>query len=68
MGIPWDGMGWDRKICPMDKPGNCPTPVHRQLGLTQAAWGKLIPTGLALVLGTKAWSLEAFSQYSAFHL
>ena len=17
----WDGMGWDRKICPMDKPG-----------------------------------------------
>ena len=18
----WDGMGWDRKICPMDKPGN----------------------------------------------
>ena len=20
MGIPWDGMGWDRKICPMDKP------------------------------------------------
>ena len=21
MGIPWDGMGWDRKICPMDKSG-----------------------------------------------
>ena len=20
MGIPWDGMGWDRKICPMGKP------------------------------------------------
>ena len=18
----WDGMGWDRKICPMDKPGH----------------------------------------------
>ena len=18
----WDGMGWDRKICPMDKPGD----------------------------------------------
>ena len=18
----WDGMGWDRKICPMDKPAN----------------------------------------------
>ena len=51
----------------MDK-WNCPTPVHRWLSLTQAAWGKLIPTGLALVSGTKARSLEAFSQYSAFHL
>ena len=20
MGIPWDVMGWDKKICPMDKP------------------------------------------------
>ena len=28
---------------------------------------KLIPTGLALVSGTKARSLEAFSQYSVFH-
>ena len=41
MGIPWDGMGWDgrgiiccgmgwdRKICPMDKPANWP-----RLGVT----------------------------------
>ena len=21
----WDGMGWDRKICPMDKPAYCTT-------------------------------------------
>ena len=47
---------------------NCPTPVRRRLSLTQAARGKPIPTGLAPVLGTKARSLEAFSQYSAFHL
>ena len=47
---------------------NRPTPVRRQLSLTQAAWGKPIPTGLAPVSGTKAWSLEAFSQYSVFHL
>ena len=51
----------------MDK-WNHPTPVCRQLSLTQAAWGKPIPTGLAPVPGTKAWSLEAFSQYSIFHL
>ena len=47
---------------------NRPTPVRRWLSLTQAAWGKLIPTGLAPVRGTKARSLEAFSQYSVFHL
>ena len=45
-----------------------PTPVHRRLSLTQAARGNPIPTGLAPVPGTKAQSLEAFSQYSAFHL
>ena len=50
------------------KEWNCPTPVHRQLSLTQAAQGKPIPTGLAPVPGTKARSLEAFSQYSIFHL
>ena len=32
----------------MDK-WNHPTPVCKQLSLTQAAWGKPIPTGLALV-------------------
>ena len=37
---------------------NHPTPVCRRLSLTQAA---PIPTGPALVLGTKARSLEAFS-------
>ena len=42
--------------------------VIEGLGLTQAARGKPIPTGLAPVRGTKARSLEAFSQYSAFHL
>ena len=47
---------------------NRPTPVRRRLSLTQAARGKPIPTGLTLVSGTKARSLEAFSQYSAFHL
>ena len=51
----------------MDK-WNRPTPVCRQLSLTQAAWGKPIPTGLAPVLGTKLQSLEAFSQYSILHL
>ena len=44
------------------------TPVRRRLSLTQAARGKPISTGLAPVSGTKARSLEAFSQYSVFHL
>ena len=47
---------------------NRPTPVRRRLSLTQATRGKPIPTCLALVSGTKAQILEAFSQYSAFHL
>ena len=47
----------------MDK-WNCATPVCRRLSLTQATRGKLIPIGLAPVSGTKARSLEAFSQYS----
>ena len=47
---------------------NCPTPICRQLSLSQAVQGKPIPTGLAPVLGTKAQSLDAFSQYSVFHL
>ena len=47
---------------------NRQTPVRRWLSLTQAARGKPIPTGLGPVSGTKARSLEAFSQYSVFHL
>ena len=47
---------------------NRPTPVRRRLSLTQATRGKPIPTGLAPVSGTKARSMEAFSQYSVFHL
>ena len=44
------------------------TPIRRRLSLTQAARGKPIPTGLVPFPGTKARSLEAFSQYSVFHL
>ena len=60
------GEGARPHLC-MDK-WNCPTPVRRRLSLTQAARGKPVPTGLAQVPGTKLRSLEAFSQYSAFHL
>ena len=47
---------------------NYPTPVCKQLSLIQAVQGKLIPTGLALLLGIKTQSLEIFSQYSTFQL
>ena len=60
------GEGARPHLC-MDE-WNRPTPVRRRLSLTQAARGKPIPTGLAPVWGTKALSLEAFSQYSIFHL
>ena len=60
------GEGVRPHLC-MDK-WNRPTPVRRRLSLTQASRGKPIPTGLPPVRGTKAQSLEAFSQYSAFHL
>ena len=60
------GEGARPHLC-MDE-WNRPTPVRRRLSLTQAARGKPIPTGLTLVPGTKARSLEALSQYSAFHL
>ena len=60
------GEGARPHLC-MDE-WNRPTPVRRRLSLTQAARGKPIPTGLTLVPGTKARSLEAPSQYSAFHL
>ena len=60
------GEGARSHLC-MDE-WNRPTPVRRRLSLTQAARGKPIPTGAVPVLGTKTWSLEAFSQYSVFHL
>ena len=60
------GEGARPHLC-MDE-WNRPTPVRRRLSLTQAAWDKPISTGLAPVSNTKARSLEAFSQYSIFHL
>ena len=60
------GEGARPHLC-MDE-WNRPTPVRRRLSLTQAARRKPIPTGLAPVSGTKPRSLEAFSQYSVFHL
>ena len=61
------GKGAELHLC-MGK-WNRPTPVRRQLSLTQAAWGKPIPTGLAPVSGTKlVLSLEPPLQYSVFHL
>ena len=60
------GEGARPHLC-MDE-WNRPTPVRRRLNLTQAVRGKPIPTGLAPVSGTKARSLETFSQYSVFHL
>ena len=47
---------------------NRPTPVCRRLSLIHVARDKPIPTGLAPVSATKTRSLEAFSQYSTFHL
>ena len=46
---------------------NRPTPVRKRLSLTQAVWGKLIPTVLALVLSMKTRSLDVFPRHSAFH-
>ena len=59
------GEGARPHLC-MDE-WNLPTPVRKRLSLTQGAWGKPIPTGLEPVPSTKARSLEALSQYSAFH-
>ena len=60
------GKGARPHLC-MDE-WNRPTPARMRLSLTQAAPSKPIPTGLAPVSGAKARSLEAFSQYSVFHL
>ena len=45
------GKGARPHLC-IDKWG-CPTPVRRQLSLTQDVWGKFDPTGLSLILGIK---------------
>ena len=52
------GEGARPHLC-MDE-WNRPTPVRRRLSLTQAARGKLIPTGLTLVPGTKARAWKHF--------
>ena len=52
------GEGARPHLC-MDE-WNRSTPVRRRLSLTQAARGKPIPTGLALVSGTKARSWKHF--------
>ena len=56
------GEGARPHLC-MDE-WNRPILVRRRLSLTQGARGKPIPTSMAPVSGTKARSLEAFSQYS----
>ena len=50
------GEGARPHLC-MDE-WNCLTPVCRRLSLSQADWGKLIPTGLAPVLGIKTRTLK----------
>ena len=60
------GEGARPHLC-MDE-WNRPIPVRRRLSIAQAVQGKLIPTRRALVLDVKTWSLEVFSQCSAFHL
>ena len=48
----------------MESPNTSPQAVEPNPSCS----GKPIPTGLTLVPGTKARSLETLSQYSAFHL
>ena len=48
----------------MESPNISPQAVE----LNQSCSSKPIPTDLELVPDTKAWSLEAFLQYSVFHL
>ena len=52
-----------RQYLGMDK-GNRPTPVRRQLSLTQAVRSKANLTGLVLVLGIRARNLNLSSEYS----
>ena len=44
-----------------------PNTSSQAIELTQSVRAKLIPTGLALVLGMKTRSLDVFSQYPALH-
>ena len=60
------GEGARPHLC-MDE-WNRSTPVRKPFSLTQAARDKPIQTVLAPVPGTKTRILEAFSQYSIFHL
>ena len=61
------GEGARPHLC-MDEQ-NLPTPVHKQLNLTQAVRSKPISIGLELVVGIKTKRrLEVFSEYSTFHL
>ena len=62
------GEGARPHLC-MDE-WNRPTPVRRQLSLTQAARGKPIPTGLAPVPGTKheAWKHFHSTSFSISNL
>ena len=47
---------------------NRPTPVRRRLSLTQVARGKLIPTGLAPVPGTKTQNLWKHFHNTSFSI
>ena len=53
------GEGAKPHLC-MDE-WNRSTPVSRWLSLSQDVWGKLVPAGLALVLGIKSLSLEVLT-------
>ena len=67
-GAPYSQFGEEARsyLC-MDE-WNRPTPVRILLDLTQVIRSKLNPTGLALVTGMKARSLDVLSQYSVFGL
>ena len=51
----------------MDEPKH-PTPVRRQLSLTQAVLVKLIPIGLVLNLGMLTSSADVLLEYSVSHI
>ena len=53
------GEGARSHLC-MDEWNRPTPPVRRRLSLTQAIWGKLIPTGLEVILDIKTQSLDVF--------